>query len=135
MTRNLDRARTADLVHRAVPVFAAIRVGFAVWMVPFAADPTRRMHHGADAVALTRMIGGRELALGAGTFATWRRGRPVAVWLAAQAVADAGDALAFVLATRSGQLSRRSGTLMALSALSGVAAELPAAWLLHRDGR
>lgn len=76
---------------------------------------------------LTRMIGGRELALGVGTLIAVRRSQGLAGWLYAQALADAGDAVALAGALRAGVVSPvRAGPVLA-AALAGIAADLVAA--------
>lgn len=75
---------------------------------------------------IVRMFAAREAALGAGAVAALRNGKSARPWLYAQAVADAGDALALVAAVRRGHLGKR-GALAALVAAAGVAGDLVAA--------
>jgi hypothetical protein len=81
---------------RAAVVLGLGRVaaGAALLFTPRAAV---RIWTGRDATATERMaargLGGRDLALGAGTLGALARRTPVAPWLVAGALADASDAL------------------------------------------
>jgi peptide-methionine (R)-S-oxide reductase len=55
------------------------------------------------ATILARMAGARDLALGAGALAAALRGRPLAGWLLAGALADAADATLVTVALRRGE--------------------------------
>lgn len=112
---------------RSVPVLGAARLAIGLGMLGAPTLLTRWLRPGdADAgrwAWAVRMTGARELALGAGCLRAWGRGGDLTGWVAAQATADAGDALASFLAVRHGDVARGRGQLLALSALSGVVAE------------
>jgi hypothetical protein len=80
---------------------------------------------------LVRMFASREAALGAGALYALRTGRDVTPWLVAQAVGDAGDALALAAAARARHVDSVRGTAIALSAAGGVVAGLLAIWALR----
>jgi hypothetical protein len=84
------------------------------------------------AVWLTRMTAARDAALGAATIAGVAGRREQTPWLLAGALADAGDAVAFTLAVRSGRLDRLRGYAAAASGGMGVAAGLGAAIGMRR---
>ena len=127
------RSLTATDLHRTVPVLGALRLGFASVMTIRATAISRGLGMGPDAAMLTRMAGGRELALGIGTIEAWRRGQPTYGWVAAQALSDAGDTVAFVLAARAGTVSRTRGYGLALFALGGVVAGAATAYVLRSE--
>jgi hypothetical protein len=129
---NLPEITATDL-RRTVPVLGALRLGFASVMTIRAAAISRGLGLGEEAAMVTRMAGGRELALGIGTIEAWRRGQPTYGWVAAQAVSDAGDTVAFVLAARAGVISRTRGYGLALFALGGVVAGAATAYALRRE--
>jgi hypothetical protein len=98
------------------------RVG-AVWLGPRAG---RRR-----AVTLPiRGLGGRDVALGAGTATAIVTGGPVRPWLAASALADAVD-LGSALAVPAGKLPEHSRT--ATAAMAGLGAALGVALALLSD--
>jgi len=79
---------------------ARIGAGFAMLVAPALAG---RILIGRDAdragtKLITRVFGGRDLALGLGVVIALDRGAPVRGWLEGSALADAGDLLATVLA-------------------------------------
>lgn len=78
------------------------------------------------------MVAAREIGLGAGTLRAWSRGEDTTGWVAAQATADAGDALAALLAARAGHLPSGPARRMAVLAASGVLAELATVAALQR---
>lgn len=73
---------------------------------------------------LTRIVAGRELALGAGTLHALATGRPLRPWLLAQAVSDAADAGALLLAVRDRQVSPPRALAVVAVAAMGVAGEV-----------
>ena len=75
---------------------------------------------------LVQMMAAREAALGLGTVSALALGDSPRPWLWAQALSDAGDALAFASLARGGGGSRRAAALTAF-AVSGVVADLLAA--------
>lgn len=72
----------------------------------------------ATVVVLTRMVGGRDLALGLGTMIAIDRGKPVRGWLEGSALADAADCAACILSH--GELPRN--VTRATVAIAGVSA-------------
>lgn len=81
---------------------------------------------------MTRMVGAREVALGAGTLLALRRGRDVEEWALAQVLSDAVDSLAFGTAAARGHVRPVHGALIAAVAASATATGV-AAWLDLRD--
>ena len=76
---------------------------------------------------LVRMVGAREIALGAGGLDAARRGTDLRPWLLAAAVADAGDTAALLGAVRRGRVGTLIGLLVVASATAGALAEVAAA--------
>jgi hypothetical protein len=72
---------------------------------------------------LPRMIAARELAIGVGTLRAVGAGEDLRSWLAAQAVSDAGDAVAIAAALRAGRVNRVAGAVLVLFAVGGVTAD------------
>ncbi|MGN6242716.1 MAG: hypothetical protein ACTHQ3_03480 [Motilibacteraceae bacterium] len=134
-----DRPRDQDKgwAGRSVPVLGAARLGLGLGMLAAPSLLTRWLRpddaDGGRWAWAVRMVGARELALGAGCLRAWGRGGDMTGWVAAQATADAGDALASLLAVRRGDVDRGRGRLLALSALSGVVAEAAMVARLRRD--
>jgi len=83
---------------------------------------------------LVQMMAAREAGLGLGTMTALHTGDSPRPWLWAQAVSDAGDAVAFLSVARRPVLRRRALGLAAF-ALAGVVSDLTAARLLRRPGR
>lgn len=73
---------------------------------------------------ITRLLAGRETALGLGTLHAALTGRPVRPWLLAQAASDATDAAALLLAVRSGQVSTARALAVTAFASAGTLGEL-----------
>lgn len=67
----------------------------------------------------TRMLGVREVALGAGSLLAWQRGRPLNEWIGAQALSDLTDALVVGLAARRRRVPALAGAATVVSALLG----------------
>lgn len=86
----------------------------------------------AQAAWLARFTGGRELAIGLGTLWAWHRSEPVAGWIAAQAMSDATDTVAFAVVASSGKVSPARGWGMAAFAASGAISEAVTALRLRR---
>jgi hypothetical protein len=89
-----------------------VAAGTALLIAPRAAV---RIWTGRDATATERMaargLGGRDLALGAGTLGALARRTPVTPWLVAGAFADASDALGALGGRRELSPVRRSALL------------------------
>ena len=84
---------------------------------------------------LARLAGAREIGIGLGTLAAWRSGAPTAGWVAAQAISDGSDAVAFAMASRKGAITPARGWGMGLFALSGAVSEALTALALRRSAR
>ena len=84
------------------------------------------------ATPVTRFFAAREAALGAGALVAMRSGKDVRPWLIAQAVCDAGDAVALAAATRARHVPAARGAVVALVALAGVIGSTLAARTLRR---
>lgn len=76
---------------------------------------------------VTRMVGARDVALGAGTLLAARRGRHLGEWALAQAFSDAVDAVAFAGAVARGHARPLQGGAIVAVAASSAATGL-AAW-------
>lgn len=72
---------------------------------------------------LTRMLAGRETALGLGSLHVALTGRPVRPWLLAQALSDACDAAALVRAARSHRIGPAPAAALVTFATAGVLGE------------
>jgi hypothetical protein len=132
----MDASRAVRLRRNALPLLSAGRAAVGTSML---ARPTMLAKSaGVDSTTaarlswLTRMLGARELALGAGTLLALRRGRNVEEWALAQAFSDAVDAAAFGGAVARGNVRRVTGTAIAAVALAGAATGVTA-WLDLRD--
>jgi hypothetical protein len=84
---------------------------------------------------LARLAGAREIGIGLGTLAAWRAGAPTAGWVAAQAISDGSDAVAFAVVASRGKISPARGWGMGLFALSGAISEGLTAMALSRSAR
>lgn len=84
---------------------------------------------------LARLAGAREIGIGLGTLAAWRSGAPTAGWVAAQAISDGSDAVAFAAASARGSITPARGWGMGLFALSGAVSEALTAVALARTAR
>lgn len=84
---------------------------------------------------LARLAGAREIGIGLGTLAAWRTGAPTAGWVAAQAISDGSDAVAFAVVATQGKISPARGWGMGLFALSGAVSEALTAMALSRTAR
>lgn len=73
---------------------------------------------------LTRLVAGRETALGLGTLHAGLTGRSVRPWLIAQALCDTTDAAALVRAARSRQVAAAPAVALAAFAAAGVLGEV-----------
>jgi hypothetical protein len=101
-------------------VLSALRAGFGTVMI--ASPRTLPRGLGVDAATcsrvgwLVRMVGYREVALGAGTLLAARQGGGITPWLLGQALVDAGDAAAVATAWRRRQVA--TGPAIALIGLA-----------------
>ena len=82
-----------------------------------------------------RLLGAREIAIGLGTLVAWRRGQCTAPWVAAQAISDGSDTVAFAAAAIAGRVSPARGWGMAAFAASGAISEALTAVALAREDR
>lgn len=82
-----------------------------------------------------RLLGAREIAIGLGTLVAWRRGQSAAGWVAAQAISDGSDTVAFAAAALTGRVSPARGWGMAAFAASGAISEALTAAALAREER
>ena len=82
---------------------------------------------------LARLAGAREIGIGLGTIAAWRAGAPTAGWVAAQAISDGSDAVAFAVSAAQGKITPARGWAMGLFALSGAVSEALTAMALRRS--
>ena len=73
---------------------------------------------------LTRMVGGRDIALGLGAIIALDRGAPVRGWLEASALADGVDAVACLLAREHIPRGAFAGVVTLASAAAGLGAWL-----------
>ncbi|HEX5495083.1 MAG TPA: hypothetical protein VFX70_10970 [Mycobacteriales bacterium] len=121
----LSSRRTARTLAASTGIFRAI-VGPALLARP---DALARLL-GMDSVTarrtawLTRLLAGRETALGLGALHAALTGRPVRPWLATQAVSDATDATAILLAARSRHVTRTPAAALVILASAGTLAEI-----------
>lgn len=122
-SRLLDGLRTADLLS-----VERLSVGRAAAGVSMIARPRMLPTTlGVDSAAATRMswvtqmLGAREVALGAGTWAALRHGdrRATRLWLYAGLLSDAVDAIAIGAAVAQGRVSKVTGG--AVVAIAGAA--------------
>lgn len=82
-----------------------------------------------------RLLGAREIAIGVGTLVAWRRGQSTAAWVAAQAISDGSDTVAFAAAAIAGRVTPARGWGMAAFAASGAISEALTAVALAREDR
>lgn len=106
-----------------VTALLAPRAASAVWVGPALPEPARAV--------LARALGGRDIALGAGTVAGAMSGRPMIAWIAAAGGADAVDAAATLAAWRQLPRWRRELVIMASAGSTVTAALL--AFLAQQD--
>lgn len=113
------------LRRHALPLLSATRAGVGVSMLAAPSLLPRTLGVDSTTAArlgwMTRMVGARELALGAGTLVALRRGRRVEEWALAQVLCDAVDALAVGSATARGHVRRLPGGAVAATAASATA--------------
>jgi hypothetical protein len=75
---------------------------------------------------MARIAGAREVAIGLGTLRAWRREEPLDGWIAAQAISDGVDAVAFAVTAARGDVGPARGWGLAAFAASGAISE---AWM------
>lgn len=113
------------LRRHGLPVLSATRAAMGVSML--ARPELLAKALGADSTTaarlswLTRMVGAREVALGAGTLLALRRGKDAEEWAYAQLLSDAADALAVGAALARGHVRAVPGAAVVAAAASGVA--------------
>lgn len=115
-----------DLLRRhALSLLSVTRTGAGVAMLVRPATLPRAVGVDSTTAArlawLTRMVGAREVALGAGTLLARRRGRDVEEWVLAAVLADTVDAAAFATAFAKGDVRRVPAAGIVLAALAGAA--------------
>lgn len=81
---------------------------------------------------LGRIAGARELAVGLGTLQAWRRGDRLDGWIAAQAISDGVDAVAFGVTAARGDVGPVRGWGLSLFAASGAVSEALTVLALRR---
>lgn len=122
-----------DLRHlrrHGLPALSVTRVGVGLSML--ARPATLAKSVGVDSATaervawVTRMVGAREVALGAGTLVALRRGRDVREWALAQAFSDAVDAVVFAAAVARGHARPVQGLGITAVAASGAATAVTA---------
>lgn len=73
---------------------------------------------------MARIAGAREVAIGLGTLQAWRRKEPMDGWIAAQAISDGVDAVAFAVTAARGDVGPARGWGLAAFAASGAVSEV-----------
>jgi peptide-methionine (R)-S-oxide reductase len=73
---------------------------------------------------MARIAGAREVAIGLGTLRAWRRDEPMEGWIAAQAISDGVDAVAFAVTAARGDVGPARGWGLAAFAASGAISEV-----------
>ncbi len=97
---------------------ARVAVGAAAWLAPESRLWSATLGTAPQSPYLVRLFGAREIALGAMTLMADPTTRPTL--LKVGVAVDAGDAVASVLATRSGSLGAVRGVLLTAMAAAGV---------------
>jgi hypothetical protein len=112
-----ESGRTVQMV-TGITSLCRVAAGVAVFVRPEALPRALGVDRGSArrATFITRMFGAREIGLGLGTLYALNRGKDVAPWILAQAVGDAGDAIALAAAARRRQVRPVRGALLALGA-------------------
>jgi hypothetical protein len=114
-----------DLPRRPLHLLSAGRTAVGLSMLASPSLMPRTM--GVDSTTasrltwMTRMVGAREVAVGAGTLLALRRGRDVEEWTLASLLCDGADAAAFGLAVAKGDVRKVTGVGVVASALGAVA--------------
>lgn len=119
-----------------IPALGLTRVAIGIGLIanPMGIGKALGIDDGAmrQSVWLARFTGGREIAIGLGTLLAWKRAEPLAGWIAAQAISDATDTVAFAVVTSQGKVSPARGWGMAAFAASGAISEAATAVALAR---
>lgn len=123
----------------SVPLLAVLRIGASGW----AALKPRRVAEGVGvsteqneaAVPYVRALAARELVLGAGALAAYRRGHSGAAWVAVMAASDAFDALVYELLAELGTLQAAKARRSTVLALARALPEAATAVALARASR
>ena len=139
MTQDPVLAGPSAALRASVALLGGLRLGIAGW----AAARPRRVADGvgvsADqreaAVPYVRALALRELAIGVGAVAAYRRGSSGTFWVAAMAASDAFDALVYELLAELGTLDKAKARRSTLFALSGAVPESLTALALARANR
>ncbi len=125
------------MLRRVTTLWGALRIGLgvtallapqpasAVWIGPAPPEPGRAV--------LGRALGGRDIALGAGTVAGAMTGRPMVAWIVAAGGADAVDAAATLVAWR--RLPRWRRELVLAASAGSAATAIVLAFLAQQAGK
>lgn len=109
------------------PALGIARIGIGVGLLVSPVGLARGL--GIDAATakrvgwMARIAGARELAIGLGTIRAWHRGEPMTGWLAAQAISDGVDSIAFAVTASRGDVGAVRGWGLAAFAASGAISE------------
>jgi hypothetical protein len=131
-TNGTHRSVNGNPARLVTAITSAGRVAAGAWA--FARPEGLARAFGVDrgtarrAAVLMRLFAAREAALGLGALYALGRGRDVTPWVLAQALGDAGDAVAFAAATRARHVGLVRGAAVTLAATGGV---LSAAWAVR----
>ena len=139
MTQDPVLAGPSAALRASVALLAGLRLGIAGWAAA-------RPRHVADGVGVSadqrdaavpyvRALALRELAMGAGAMAAYRRGSAGTFWVAAMAGSDAFDALVYELLAELGTLDKAKARRSTWLALSGAVPEALTALALARAHR
>lgn len=127
----------ATTVRRLTAAWGALRIGLgatallvprtasAVWVGPAPPEPAR--------LVLGRALGGRDIALGAGTVANAMTGRSTVAWIVASGGADAADAAATLAAWR--RLPPWGRVVVILASAGSTATAAVLAYLARQEDR
>ena len=123
----------------SVAVLGGLRLGIAGWAAVRARHVADGVGVSADqreaAVPYVRALALRELVIGVGALAAYRRGTSGAFWVAAMAGSDAFDAVVYELLAELGTLERAKARRSSWFALSGAVPEALTAVALGRASR
>jgi hypothetical protein len=125
----------AQIPALVVPALGATRIAIGVGLLVNPAGLGRALGLDEETAQragwLGRLTGAREIAIGLGTLQAWRRGDRVDGWIAAQAISDGSDAIAFSVVAVRGEVSPTRGWGMAAFAASGAISEVLTALALR----
>lgn len=130
---DVGASRAAQIV-AGITSLGRVMAGIATFARPETLPRALGVDHGTArrATFITRMFAAREAALGLGALHALSRGKDVTPWVLAQAVGDAGDALALAEAARRSQIKPVRGALLAAGAAGAVIGAALAVRQLHR---